>query len=417
MRIVQLGKRKYAFGLAWNDSFGDDAKEAVRDAMGEERNAYYTILRGPDHEEVLGFGSAQVKGSVYSYAAALASVGQDGLYVAQAGVDRVWYLLVTNGVVAAGTDRDLSEDHALDAIESLRAVYPNLPVRTHGVDLPGANEFSLEAIVAKAKVRPMRRLATENPIVGALVLTAVLGAVGFGGWYLFVREEPIVIDKAAELERKRQAYITSVQMAAGSIPRDAAWVVNAFDLARQAYPEGIAGWVLEGVSCTPQACKGTYAIARDAQGYALTPVWDAFGRDRVSLMGDKKSLEVALKLPTMEPLSYTEQDVMQPPMATGRIIDTIGVLGMKFGDVRIDGDFKTEQLNQINQAPPGTAPLIRDSFALRHDAALDDVRVKGLAAYLSEAQFVATTLNYSTGAGSIPTAWRIEWVRLHGGEQ
>lgn len=107
---------------------------------------------------------------------------------------------------------------------------------------------------------------------------------------------------------------------------------------------------------------------------------------------------------------------MQPPKTSGRIIDTIGLLGMKFGDVRVDGDYKTENLHETHQANPGTAPLFRETFALRNDEVLTDVRVRGLAAYLSKAQFVATNLNYATGSGSITPAWRIEWTRVHGGE-
>lgn len=418
MRIVQIGKRNFAFGLSWSDNFGDDAKEAIRDAMGEESAALYTVIKAGKGagDDVLGYVKGTHKGKLFSYAEAVAAAGHQGIYVADMGDDQVWWLIVKDGQVMAGTDRVLDKRDGLDAIESLRYAYPDLTVFASRIDVRNASEFAIEALVASAKVKPLKRLGTENPILGVVVLLLVLAGVGYGGWYLFIREEKVEVDPAAELERKRKLYVAAAQSAVSSVPREAAWVVSAFDVSRTSFPEQIAGWALEGVTCQPAACTATYAVAKDAQGYAITPVWDAFGKERVSLMGDKKSLTVAQTLPAPEFIAYTEQEVMQPPKTSGRIIDTIGRLGMKFGDVRLDGDYKTENLHEANQAPPGTAPLYRETLALRNDEVLSDVRVRGLAAYLSEAQFVATSLNYSTGSGSIAPAWRIEWTRVHGGE-
>jgi len=414
MQVVQLGKRSFAFGLTWSDNFGGDAKEAIRDALGDEAGVLYTVIKGED--DVLGYGRVKHKGALYSFAAAAAAADKDAIYVAGLGNGQTWYLVTKRGTIAAGTDRIVDIETALNAVDNLRDLYSDFPVFSSGVDVRGASEFTLEAIASGAKLKPLRKLKTENPVVGLAVLAIVLGGVGYGGWYLILRDEQVQVDPVAELERKRKLYVSQAQTQISTIPRDAGWVVNAFDTARVSFPEQIAGWALEGVSCVPASCSATYAVAKDAEGYALSPIWEAFGQVRVALMPDKKSLTVSQALPTVDVLSYSEQEVMQPPKTTGRIIDTIGRIGMTFGDVRIDGDYKTDNLHVNLQANPGTAPLYRETFALRNDDTLSEIRVKGLAAYMSEAQFVATSLNFSTGSGSITPAWRIEWTRVHGGE-
>lgn len=418
MRIETLGKRRFAFDLAWNDNFGDDAKESLRDAYGEGTPVVYTLIEGKDGEEILGSAriTGKLKGSIYPYAAALASTGRDGIYVARPAAGQLWYVVINSGQVVPGTDRSLDEADALDALDTLRSGYPELVIYTAGVEMLDGRDFTLDAAVASAKVKPMKRLATENPVVGLIVLGLVLAAVGYGGWYLFLRKEEVKVDSAAEQARLRQLYVQKAQGAVSTVPQDPAWVLNAFDVARGSFPESISGWSLEGVTCQPAACTANYALPKDVSGYALTPIWDRFGKETVSLMGDKRSLSVTRKLAQPKMLSYTEVDVFQPPKTGARVIDTIGRLGMLFDNVTVDGDYKTENLNESLQAPIGTAPLMRETFALRQDEQLTEIRLKGLASYLSYAQFVATSLSFSTGSGSITPAWRVEWVRVHGGE-
>lgn len=420
MRTEVLGKRSFAFELEWNDNFGDDAKDALRDAHGDAAGVLYTVLKGRNEAEMLGSGVIEhkAKSKIFSYAEALSAAGRDGIYVSRSAVDALWYVVIADGRVVAGTDRSLREDDARDAILTLHQAFPELPILSCGVELhhPNVLEFTLEAAVAQSKVKPMKRLSTENPVVGVLVLAAVLGAVGYGGWYLFVREEVVEVDPAAEIERQRVLYVSQVQANVSAVPRDAAWAVAAYDLARTSFPEAIAGWSLEGVTCQPTHCVATYALARDVQGYALSPVWNAFGRDTVALMADKRSLQVTYKLLAPQMLAYTELDVATPPRTGARVMDTIGRLGMLFDSVAVDGEFKTDPLHESLQGPVGSAPLFRESFALKQDEPLTEIRLKGLVSYLSYAQFVATAFSFSTGSGSIPAAWRVEWVRVHGGE-
>ena len=418
MRLAQIGKRQFAFELQWNDTFVDP-KESVRDALGEDVAALFTTHKGSDGTEHLAFAQVPVdapKGSIYSYAVALAKAGRDGIFVAEVDEDRLWYVVIQHGQVMAGTDRSGPEHLVVDSVETMRNHF-RLSVFSSTDRVADAIQFDPIAAVAKVRIKPMKLMGgKESSLVGALVLVAVVGAIGFGVWHLFLKKTEIAVDPAQQAAEQRALYVASVQSALGVIPTEAGWASTAYRRAQQSFPPVIAGWLLDGVSCVPTACTGAYSLPAGSAGYTISPVQAHFGSGAVSMLPDHRSFNATVSLDQGESLAVDDAFVYGPAETAIPLIDAVGQLGMNFAQVTLDGDVRIERLNTDLTGPADAPLLVRESLATRHDNALDLVMLRTLTAYLSRAEFVPTSLSYSSGIGAVPAAWRMEWTRMHGGE-
>lgn len=429
MRIIKIGKRQFALELNWNDSFGDDAQEAVLAANGESTPSLYTVVEGHDGDCVLGYAKAgDTKGPVYSYAQALAKRDADGVYAAPLGAGQVWFVAIIKGVVVAGSDRTME---AFEAEDEVRDILRNANIPLFAADgcLADLDDllssrsrevipFDLEKIVAKIKVKPLKQtVRAGNSLVGALVLAAVVAGLGYGGWAMFFKKPDSAVDPVVMAAEARAAYIAAAGMELANLPGDAEWASNAYRGSILSFPSVISGWVLDGVTCQPTSCSGIYSLDKTASGYSIAAVYKLFDRQNVSLLPDKKSLNVRIEVPVRPSAPYTEEEIYNPAPSTTDVVDVLGALTMKFAEVMVDGEVKSETLNQGLSAPADAPMLYRETFATKYTEAIDLVMVRTLTAFMAETGFVANTISYSRGSGAVSPSWRIEWVRVHGGDR
>lgn len=420
MRVTKVGKRQFAFGLEWNDSFGDDPKEGVLEAVGHDTAALYTVIRKPDGEQLVGYGKldAPVKGRIYSYAAAVANRQIDGIYVGPTGPDEVWYAVISDGQVVPSTDRLMKAEDAFEAIDVLIRTFETELFVAEGLDgdLFGAHTtFDPIEIVAKSKPKAMKVIGgAGNSLIGAVVLVAVLGGIGFAGWWLFLRSDQVAADPAAQAQMMRDAYLSSVRTAL-QMPESNVWLITAHQVAGDLFPPSVGGWALEGISCTPAGCSATYALPPDAPGFGISPVYEQFGRDRVSMMADMQSFSVTAPVDTAM-LVWDDSEILTPAMTLSPVMDAVGRYRLNFAGASVDGRVVSEQLHMMFPAPPEAQALIKEQLATRADTYLDLIALKGQAVFMGGYGFKGVSLNYSNGHGTIPPAWRMEWVRVHGGE-
>ncbi len=429
MRIIKIGKRQFAFELNWNDSFGDDAQEAVLGANGEAAPSLYTVVEGLGGDEVLGYALAgDAKGPVYSYAQALAKRDADGIYAAPVGANQVWFVAIVKGVVVAASDRTME---AYDAEDEVRDILrsTNIPVFAADGCLSSLKDmlasrgreiipFDLEKIVTKIKLKPLKQTAKAgNSLVGAAVLAAVIAGIGYGGWAMFLKKPDSAVDPVVLAAEARAAYVAAASMELAKLPGDAAWAGEAYRGSVLSFPSIISGWALDGVTCEPTNCSALYSLDKTAAGYSIAAIYAQFDRQQVSLLPDRKSLNVKVPLPARQAAPYIEEEIYNPAPAPTDVVDVLGALSMKFAEVEVDGELKIETLNQALSAPADAPMLYRETFATKYTAAIDLVMLRALSAFMAETGFVARTISYSTGSGAVPPSWRIEWVRVHGGDR
>lgn len=415
MRLLKLGKRQFAFDLAWEDSFGDDPRESAREALRDDEQGLYTVAK-LGGMEVLGYGAGSPKGAVFSYAEALAKAGRNGIYVAPAGEGRYWYAIVNDGQLVPGTDRSFREMEAIEAIRTLMRTF-DLPIYSVDDLIPEAKQFDLASAVEKVRVKRMKPIGKEeSQLAGIAVLLVVVAAIAFGTWYTFFRKPDAAVDQAAQAAQQRAAYIASAQADWSAVPTDSGWAADAFRRSAVHFQSALAGWVLDGVTCQPGTCTAAYSLPEDAVSYAVTPVYERYGREAVTVLPDQRSMTVNLALDLSPSAPVSEGDVVTPALTRARLADTVGRLGMRFAFVTVDGKPVTEALSAKLSAPVGMPPLYRDIVATKHDSELDLVMLRALSSFMAESSFVPTSLTYSMGLGAVPAAWRVEWVRVHGGE-
>lgn len=250
--------------------------------------------------------------------------------------------------------------------------------------------FDLEKIVAKTKVKALKRTAkTGNKLTGAAVLVAVLAAVGYGAWAMLLQKPTQDVDPAQIALDARSAYVAAAGAELSSMPGDAAWAVEAYDAAVLSFPSVIAGWVLDGVTCDPSSCMAAYSLDRAAGGYSLSVIYQRFRSLQVSLLQDKKSLNVVLPLNPKAAAPYTEQEIYGSAPAVADALDVIGALALRFSQVSVDGEIKSENLSEALSAPADAPPIHRDSLATKYEQAIDSVMLRSLSAFMADAGFVA----------------------------
>lgn len=422
MRLGTIGKRQFAFGLQWTELHDRVPAELAREALGTEIKGVYTTVKNKDDLTVVGYaetpeGGPSTKGALYSYAAALTAIGKDGIYVAPVNVDRLWYVVIADGLVVPGTDQVLEVQSALTAVASMRSSF-DLPVYVADdaeLAIADAQRFNTEQAIAKAKVKPLRRLAQSSQWLGIVLLILVLVGIGFGAWYLFSDTPQEVVgpsaqEQAAEL---RAAYLVSVRGAVSTHPATGAWVTSAYRTAVKRLPPVIAGWRLEGVTCTPNGCSGTY-VAVIGQPRAIAPVIKRFGKSAVAMLSDNNSMTVKITTPPVKRTQWTDNQILTPLPWPRAASDVAGRLPLYFADIALDGRISVVNLNTKFQAPLDANPLARETIAIKQASALEITQLNSVAAYFAQAGFVATALAASGGTGETPSAWRLEFQRLGG---
>lgn len=419
MRIGSLGKKRYAFGLNWVEAQDAKPHELVRDAL-EGGAGVYAVVTNSEKQSVVGYAPLveAFKGRVISYAAALAALGQDGVYIAPVE-DEVWYVAISDGLVVPGTDQTLPAPEAMTAIGNMKALFGLPLIVVDGVELPFAADrtFDAERAVANIKSGVLRRIGGGNANLGKVIfLVVAASALAFGGWYKFLRKADVMHDDGAAMAAQvKGAYLTEMRRHVQALPIDPSWASRAHALSMASFPSVIAGWRQEGVMCQPTQCVATYALMGTAP-FAVSPLHDRFGADAVALLGDRRSLTVTMGLPPTEMAEWPDDVLLAPPGAAVPVLDAAGLVPLHFDGAIIDGAIATVNVSASITAPPGASVLYSDKLAVRQGAALDGVRLRLLSAYFANAGFAPTSIAFSGGVGATPAGWRIELFRLHGGE-
>lgn len=426
MRVGVLGKRRYVFGLKWAEAHERKPASVVREALDAGSKGIFTSLRNEDDDRaVVGYGDLQAlqdtgKGALYSYAAALAASGTDGIYVAPVDDGRLWYVVIAHGLPVPETDVTLELAEGLTAVQSMRATFglPVLVAEGGELGIEPDDWFDPLGLVEHVKLAPLRRSGGAGNAIGAVVLIAVLGCVAFGAWWLFLRKSEVDVDAAADAqalaEAQRASYLASVRAAVAAHPLDTRWVVDAYADATRAYPGGIGGWRLDGVTCSPGTCIANYSAVED-RPRALAPMQERFGAANVVMLEDQKSLMVSRTVPTGSvAVEWSDNQVLAPRHWPRPASDVLGRLGLYFAKIEADGQVGVEDLGATMMPPPEARPLLREKVAIKQAEALDPIRLKGLVVYFGEEGFAPANLAFSTGTGGVSPAWRMEFVRLGG---
>ena len=415
MRVATLGKRAYAFELKWVDVTDVEPREFVRDELGEGVSGVYHVTKG-EVTSVIGFAAGSVKGRVRAYAAALASAGTDGIYAAQTD-DKVWYVVIAEGKVVQATDRSVAADAALEILSSLAQTFPELALYADQSlvdDLPGALLFDPVQAVRKSKVTPLRAVGSSTELLGVVALLVVVCGIAYGGWYLFIRKPEVKLDAAAQAALARDNYVTQVQAQLAEMPTDGAWLEVALESAVAHYPPYLAGWGLDTVTCSPSACTGSYVLPADATSFAVSPFIDLYGPVAVRVAEDQRSVNVALEL-GQSTGALTAEQILSPAKAPMRYLDVAGRMRLLFPDIKVESPVLTD-LKASNGGPADVAPLLQEQTATGGDAYLDAYTLREQIDVMEAGGFGASSFNFAFGAGITPAAWRIDWVRVSGGD-
>lgn len=425
MEAIKIGKRNYAFGLRWVDADPERKPAAQIKAATSGAKARYCVTEGDDGRSVIGYieAAGAPKGTLYSYAQALASNANNGIYAAElptSSGSQLWYVVVSDHMVVAETDVVMPMAMGFQTLETLRDAFA-LPVFYAGNPMVAPeflqgdlHPFPLEEAVEGAKASPLKPSGGSTQMGGIVVLGLVLAGVGATAWYLFKPAKQSAVtgdDPVAMAIAARAQYLTTMRGLLEQQAADTGWVSSAYSLASDRFPPAVAGWRQEGVTCTPQACSATYTVAADA-AYAVAPMQARFGAANVALMDDKRSLKINMPL-AVEKMRWTDDQILAPLPWSRPATDVAGRLPMYFSRLDVENGVTTN-ISEGNTPPADTLPLIEEKIAVKQTAALEPVRLGALANFFGNDGFVASTLAVSGGVGATPSAYRIEFVRYGG---
>lgn len=362
MRVEPIGKRQYAFGLTWSES---RARKPNRQVIAAQRKAldptasqpYYHCVTRAKGRYALGGGIVPraAKGKVYSYAATLAGLHADGVYVAEVDEGQLWFCVVQGGLVAPGTDVIDKTDVVLDAIAQYRSLLGLDSESTYaadGVAIPGgAQPFDPIAALAKAK-HPVPLVSSSDKshvlLIAEVAVVVVAGVVGYHVYHAHKVAEQHKVLTAEQRQQAIQAYESAARSSLASYPADPTWALVALTKVHAMLPVNYSGWVLQQVQCQPSACTGTYARERGGP-MAVTPFVDRFGASAVQIDTQGKAIRVQLPL-GFAPEPVTDAFLHNPPVAGMAPADWVGLAPIHvYG---MSGD-PTEQASNLAQTKGG----------------------------------------------------------------
>lgn len=431
MQLETIGKRVFAFGLTWivkRDGVAEDIEATLGGSTDIRESIIYQIAidhprkgkaaKGDDRaaaltqdEGVVGFFVADKKyKGVCSAAAALTLLGRDGLYVVALAEDAFWYCGIRGGVVVPSTDLIGPPDSIRANVMAMSGGL-DLPVyASPGVDIPGSEPFDLGKALSKTKAKPLRLLSSgSRRIVPVLVIAAVAG-LGFFGYRRAFPPQP-KLSPAQQQAILRQSYVTSVAGVVHALPMSATWVLTAYSRAIRTLPPFVAGWTLEGVTCTPSVCHGMYAVTKDSP-FALSPLVARFGTS-IKVLQDRRSAEVTSTMntptyPITEPFLRSLQSSDVP------LLDWIGAIPFVMGGASLSSQVLDNNLGmRFGAAAAGMPSLIMEQASVKGEFYLDGVGLAGIVSAGTRGGFVPIQFSWSFGDGRVPATWRMTWMRIH----
>lgn len=423
MSIIQrFGKRQFAFGLEWKEG-GDDLDE-VLDGVRDVEGAFYCLMqagkRGSDPACVGLFRAPpKTSGDLYSFAAAVAGTGNDGVYVMPIGDDKLWYVSIRESLVVPGTDRIDDKSTVLNSIQTqialaerngeIRKVFSPLEIRQSGWQV-----FDPKEVADRAKVKPLKKTKEASKGVAIAAVLGVFAVAGVAAWFFMFRGPSEAERAAQDAEAARQAYVANLTQQLTNLPSDHAWVNGAFDKVSALAPAFAAGYVQKEVNCQPLSCAVLYNVLKDSP-YSPAELRATLG-DQVSF--DATGQVATYTIPVETPVVLVDDALLRAwPVSPNQTKERIGVLPIYAPNLSISRDPVEEDLSAMaGTIPPGYAPITRTVVALRlrEPSALLEGDVASLSDFWANGGFVPTSLRWTSGlAGESPT-WTAEFTRVSG---
>lgn len=418
MRVEDLGKHAFAFGLTWVDQIRKPARSEIqarrREADPSGRAPFYSVSIEHTGQYVLGFGMPAIppRGQVYSYAATLAAAGRDGIFVAPTDDNALWFCVIRGGLVVPETDRIDSADSVRSLVERFKEALgfdAGSVFAADGTEVRGAQPFDPMSAIAGIKPVRMQRLAKGAP-VGLILAIAGAAIVGFAFWHFVLHPAPKVSPEQQRAQM-RAAYLTGLHSKLADYPVDPGWALRAYRSAR-VFPAFEAGWTLHDVTCKPSSCDAVYDAPQDA-AHAVTPFEDRFGEHAVSVDREGRKLQITVALHN-EPFPVNDQSVSGFKPATVSLLDWLGMLPAHIPDAKLAGQVKALNLAQTGGGTAaGFPPLYREDVTLQGRDYLGPSALNQAVRWGDYGRFRVTLLQWNPGIGT-QSAWMIQFSRLHG---
>jgi hypothetical protein len=428
MKIEKIGRVQYAFGMEWAEVEQEDLRTALDD-LDDKGDTVYFVTQGVAKKGLFGLGGkrsekapakavvgsylGQLSGKVASYAATLASVAENGFYVARVNDELLWYCSIFDGQLISGSDIFQPRVKVVERIGGLLLNYPDMLLHAdeHSLELfrqAGYPAVEFDPVRAIAKAKPVwltRRGTSKGEMVaaGAIAVTAI---AGFSWLYMALFPAPQV-NTGPTPEEIRAIYLSSVRSTLPSISADPLWAHNAFAKARAEFPPFRSGWTLQNVMCAPNnGCSASYAPMSEGIWYSH----EAFGVPSVANRIASKSFPTPNVM--VEP---TDDEILYSYPAYGRPAgEVVGSFGLRFPTEALQGEVHVDNISSNTGAemPEGSVPLIAEKIIIGQSTVPDFFLIRKVTAYFAEEGFRPSQFIFSHGYGAENSNWKIEFVRL-----
>jgi len=416
--VAAIDKYQFAWGLTWISSSGVSAKALAKERLDPAKKWVYSAIESPDGGMVLGYAEAPEGRAqkLYSYAGALAGVAGDGIYVAPAGDDDLWFAVIVGGSVVIDTDAILPTAEAVARIVGFGRAFAYPVLLAEGFDLPieHSGTFDPDCVIHSPTLSPMVRTGGGETAGKVAILLVMLSALG-GGWYWHQSSSEFAGDDpaAAEAQAMRDAYFQSIQGELAAVPQHAGWAAAAVELADSTFPLARGGWHLQGVVCSPVRCDARYEKGADGTPSSVSHLAQGLGSAAVSVSEDMREVVASFPLTVPTGLSWDDSMIEAGYVAGAPLADVVGPLPLRISNVSLAAPPMRENLTQMFSAPPEFAPLYRESVRLQSPEQANGRKIRYLAARMAEAGFAPTRAAYTIGSSS-SAAWSIDFGRITG---
>ena len=460
MKVETIGKRQFVFGMQWVP-LRDGASEDIQHALGGavdvgESLIYQTVLKpapaskkklrrasrkatGPakrkgaaidedpshvsdkgapetavvDEQDsgVVGFFVAESKfKAIYSAAASVAALKKDGLYVVALDEDMAWYCGISGGVIVPATDVVGPSE---TIVETVKAMSHGLGLQVWAdpvLEVAESTDFALDSALSATKPTPLKSLSGGVSPVTIVLAIGVVGGLAFFGYTALKPARP-KLTPTQQQAQLRARYVSSVGRKLSTYPASSGWVMRAYMKSRRSLPSIVAGWALNGVSCTPASCQAHYAVIHGS-AFAISPLLARFG-SRVHMLRNGHSLNVSMPLHT--PIQHVDEAfVRSVPHTRVPFMDWIGMVPVTIAGATIKGHVLTQNLGHIyNSSGAGMPALVLEQASIQGAGFIGPSDVLDAVAAGSRGGFRPIQFAWSPGVGAVPASWRMTWERVH----
>lgn len=426
MRVERIGSRQYAFGMAWADSGSAKPRpaevKALQAKLDPGRQArYYHCVVAANGRYALGGGVVASKpgGKIYSYAATLAAVAGDGIYVAPVDDTQLWFCVIREGIVTPETDVIDESSRVLASIDGYRSL----------LDFDASHIFSAEGVSIRGGAEPFDPIEVVSHVRKPIVLRASGGKVSMApvvvaaalviasvvGYKIYVAHQAAVQHKIVTEQQRQQviqSYRSAAQSALSAYPVDADWPNGAWRTIATRLPVFLAGWNLKDVSCVLSGCDANYV--RTGKSFsAVSPFTDRFGVAAVGF--DPKGNLIKVHLPLNNRAVEVNDDLLHNPPAAGMpILDWMGLSTLHVDGLQGQPTVVATNLAAVSNATQvGYPAFVTDTVTLKGSASVAN-SIRDAVQWGMYGSFRVTKFEFSVNSGKGGSNWTFTLARFHG---